>query len=1070
MKQQIRQQIVLVFMSVLLIVQISPLSILAESSSDTEITNVTTDEDTSNTEEAPTEDAAPVPSDEVVTEEEETSPETSTESEEALEGEESTAAEGDEETSEEVAEQPAPVDETVEEVTVDPWEGHTASYFKVARADQPVYSEKNTNNPIGALKSGQVFPVSDSDAGWHTLTFGTTPGYVEMANTVPVEGAQVASFTAINTDGRTLTATTDAKVYDNSTGALVEFATLNEGEEAPILLDFGPNWWRVRIGGRIGYVNKSDVTVDFQANDDYFKVTEADVEVFDNRTGQLVHVGTLEKNQVYRRVRDYGNWHQIQFGDYYGYVLKRKTTVASADAIAKEATGNVQTERTLTASEDVVVYDNSTGRLIPFLTIKAGKEASIIRDYGNWWEIVISNRVGYVKKSQVTTSFKTTDRFFEVLEEDTKVYDNRSGGLVEVAMLEAGETYERVRDYGNWHQIRFDDYYGYVLKRKTTPGSGRMIPARTNDQPINQRSYTVLEDTIVYDNSKGYLDPFMTLTPGTKARIDRDYGNWWQVIVGERIGYIKKSQVQVDFKTTDKYFRVLDEDVTIYDNRSGALKKVGTLAAGEEYRRVSDYGNWHQIQFNNYFGYVKEAETTLTYGANITNESSKITNLNDQTTFSSAVNILDAPSNGATVLGTVDKGVSYEVVEHNSSWYKVLFSNRIGYINKSASGIQTEYDLSLSEMTDIQMTRRPQTDKYRNEAGYIHASLINITERSVISGDGVALRTEPSTLSGNQTVFARVNSGTTVDVLGTVTGTSVGGDTSWYKISFEGKTLYVHASLVSTESKAAKMNRTANVRAGASTSAHIYGTQSQGTTVNVLGKVTGTTVNGDSTWYKVSYSTWRLPTKSDLLVYLDPDKQDPFQFLLLSEPANVSTAQLNRILSGKGILDNQGASFIEAGKKYGVNEIYLIAHALLESGQGNSALARGVEVGRNSSGKATVVTSSNRGSLTNIKRVYNMYGIGAYDNVALVAGATYAYNNGWTSPEIAVIEGARFVSNNYFSRGQTTLYKMRWNPDAPGTHQYATDIGWAAKQIHRMKQLYELIDNPSLKYDIPKFK
>jgi beta-N-acetylglucosaminidase len=175
-------------------------------------------------------------------------------------------------------------------------------------------------------------------------------------------------------------------------------------------------------------------------------------------------------------------------------------------------------------------------------------------------------------------------------------------------------------------------------------------------------------------------------------------------------------------------------------------------------------------------------------------------------------------------------------------------------------------------------------------------------------------------------------------------------------------------------------------------------------------------------------------------------------------------------LTNKGILTNRGSSFIKAGEKYGVNEIYLISHALLETGHGQSALAQGVEVGLNSSNKATLVTASNRSSLKNIKRVYNMYGIGAFDNVALSAGATYAYNNGWFSPEIAIIEGARFVSNNYFSRGQDTLYKMRWNPENPGVHQYATDIGWAAKQIYRMRELYSLLDNPTLKYDIPKYK
>jgi len=142
---------------------------------------------------------------------------------------------------------------------------------------------------------------------------------------------------------------------------------------------------------------------------------------------------------------------------------------------------------------------------------------------------------------------------------------------------------------------------------------------------------------------------------------------------------------------------------------------------------------------------------------------------------------------------------------------------------------------------------------------------------------------------------------------------------------------------------------------------------------------------------------------------------------------------------------------------------------LLESGNGKSTLASGVDVGRDSNGSPTLVTKDNKAKLTDIKKVYNMYGIGAYDNSALSSGAIRAYNNGWISVDLAIIEGAKFVSGNYFVRDQNTLYKMRWNPNNPGTYQYATDVGWAAKQINKMKELYALIDNPNMAFDIPAY-
>lgn len=101
-----------------------------------------------------------------------------------------------------------------------------------------------------------------------------------------------------------------------------------------------------------------------------------------------------------------------------------------------------------------------------------------------------------------------------------------------------------------------------------------------------------------------------------------------------------------------------------------------------------------------------------------------------------------------------------------------------------------------------------------------------------------------------------------------------------------------------------------------------------------------------------------------------------------------------------------------------------------------------------------------------------MYGIGAVDSNPIYKGAEYAYNHGWFSPEEAIIGGAYFASRYYVHNSnyyQNTLYKMRWNPVKPGSHQYATDIGWASKQNNYIRQLYALVKMYNLKFDIPMY-
>ncbi len=200
--------------------------------------------------------------------------------------------------------------------------------------------------------------------------------------------------------------------------------------------------------------------------------------------------------------------------------------------------------------------------------------------------------------------------------------------------------------------------------------------------------------------------------------------------------------------------------------------------------------------------------------------------------------------------------------------------------------------------------------------------------------------------------------------------------------------------------------------------------------------------------------SWGPATKSQVSYYANPnnfnnkDSQYYFQFMKLSGSANLDVDEINqKVLSGKGILAGKAQAFIDAGKKYNINEVYLLAHALHETGNGTSPLAKGQKI--------------------NGVTVYNMYGIGAYDGTALESGTKEAYRQGWTTPEKAIEGGAKWISDNYVSRGQDTLYEMKWNPNAPATHQYATDIGWAVKQTSKIQSVYKLISNYIISFDEP---
>lgn len=170
--------------------------------------------------------------------------------------------------------------------------------------------------------------------------------------------------------------------------------------------------------------------------------------------------------------------------------------------------------------------------------------------------------------------------------------------------------------------------------------------------------------------------------------------------------------------------------------------------------------------------------------------------------------------------------------------------------------------------------------------------------------------------------------------------------------------------------------------------------------------------------------------------YMQTDEDHyPLQHLDLRKKVDVDAGTLNEILEGMGILEGHGETYLEAQDAHDINALYLISHSQIETGNGASELAQGIETGGTT--------------------YYNFFGIGAFDRRAVEAGSSYAAEEDWSSPEQAIMGGAEFISRNYVNNGQHTLYKMRWNPREPGSHQYATDISWAVSIADIMASYYE---------------
>lgn len=380
------------------------------------------------------------------------------------------------------------------------------------------------------------------------------------------------------------------------------------------------------------------------------------------------------------------------------------------------------------------------------------------------------------------------------------------------------------------------------------------------------------------------------------------------------------------------------------------------------------------------------------------------------------------------IMNGMDKSNFAPLLPSTRAQVATVLIRMLNKIENKPEVVYTTYNLTLTEMINKQMAVAPQTDKYRNDPSYVAGEYIT----DIIEENGKKF--------------------------GLITNTTV-----------------------------------LNVREGPGTDFRMVGKLNSileaPTKIEILNEVVN---EKQETWYQTTYGPWKNAKDTDLSYYVDPSNflpntQEYFQFLLLSKRAGVTAAELNSkiLTSSAGILEGKGQAFVDASKMYSINEIYLVSHSLLETGNGNSTLAKGVTVESmlERDAKGNPILDENGLPKTvpvEKKTVYNVFGIGAFDQCPNICGAERAYNEGWFTPEAAIIGGAKYISEAYINNAtykQDTLYKMRWNPgyhENPkpnlSPHQYATDIGWAAKQVTRIHQMYQLLDSYSLYYDVPVYK
>ena len=451
--------------------------------------------------------------------------------------------------------------------------------------------------------------------------------------------------------------------------------------------------------------------------------------------------------------------------------------------------------------------------------------------------------------------------------------------------------------------------------------------------------------------------------------------------------------------------------------RSGASTSYSikfVLHKGDKVNIITSSNGWYKITTdNNKTGWV----------------SSKYVEVQNTTTIkyvsASSLNMRKGPSTSYSVITTLTKGEEVEVISEENGWAKINHNSKTGYVS-------SKY---LSDEKPVKITIK-----------YVNADSLNVRE-----GAGTSYK-----------ILGTYNHGDEVKVV------SIDGD--WAKIQYEDGYAYISnkylVDKMPTDSE--NDNKDNNVVGDVIINENLsysfdamvyyeYKLSQQG--YNRI-KANLSTNNQNSTKYLQA-------TREDLSKYLNPqtfstNANGRLQFLKIDKyregiTASELNAFFNKYCKSNSVFINKGQAFIDAAKKHNLDVSYLVAASMVETGYGSSVLSQGVYVDGENGEKV---------------KVYNFFGISAFDGTAVSSASQYAYKKGWTTVDKTIEGSAKWLSTNYIHSTkykQNTLYKMRWSYNTG--HQYATDVSWAHIIAKVMNNIIPYYDNSvSLEFLMPNYK
>jgi peptidoglycan/xylan/chitin deacetylase (PgdA/CDA1 family) len=216
------------------------------------------------------------------------------------------------------------------------------------------------------------------------------------------------------------------------------------------------------------------------------------VPIYDTRRGTLDVVITLQKGQELPITRDYGeNWWQVKLGNSYGYIYKKGVITTTESSYKNVNTKFKNSKQNIITLKDAPVYDNTSGSLVQFATLKENHRYPYISKIGRWWLIDIGGRYGYVHESIVKKDKGVPVLMYHHILDQSEL-GNYLGNRTTITTEQFAKEMEYLYQQG-FETITMADLEKYVAGQINLPGKAVAITFDDGLLSVKENAYPILK-------------------------------------------------------------------------------------------------------------------------------------------------------------------------------------------------------------------------------------------------------------------------------------------------------------------------------------------------------------------------------------------------------------------------------------------------------------------------------------------------------------------------------------------------------------------------------------------------